>query len=345
MILKQLTAPGEGATPRFTSAVVAPERGMMLVQLRARPTGGDEIDVVTAPPLAQLPAKFGGPDDFAGNASFSFGGAILLPYANRIRGRVVSDSREIETEILGKRVRLPMNWGGKAPGAERYAMHGLILDRAFEVMTERDDTLAGRLQAGNFGGRWLSSADIAVAYRLTPAALELMVAVGNVGNQLMPVGIGWHPYFNLPSGDRRQARLHVPAARRLEVNNHDEVLPTGGVLPLAGTAYDFSPAGGRRLGDLYLDDCFVDLAPVSGKATATLIDPAAGYGLAVTATAPPVTAFQVYAPPDKPFVALEPQFNWTDPFGAEWRGADAGMVVLKPGERTTYAVRVALFTP
>ena len=37
-------------------------------------------------------------------------------------------AREIETEVAGETVRLPRNWGGKAPGAEQYAMHGLILD-------------------------------------------------------------------------------------------------------------------------------------------------------------------------------------------------------------------------
>jgi galactose mutarotase-like enzyme len=210
-------------------------------------------------------------------------------------------------------------------------------------MAERDDTIAGRLQARDFAGHWLSSADVAVAYRLNSRSLELMVAVANVGREALPVGIGWHPYFNLPSGDRAQARLHLPAAQRLAVNNYDEVLPNGEVVAVAGTAYDFQGGAGQPLGSLYLDDCFVDLQPEGGKATAMLIDPAAGTGLALTAPTPPVTAFQVYAPPDKPFVAIEPQFNWSDPFGAQWRGANAGMVVLKPGERTSYSVRVELF--
>lgn len=346
MILKQLrAAPGAADVPCFTSAVVAPERGMMLVQLRARLADGREVDVITAPPLAELLAKFGGADDFAGNASFSFGGAILLPYANRIRGRALPETREIETEVLGQRVRLPMNWGGKAPGAEHYAMHGLILDREFEVITAHDNTVAGRLRAGDFGGRWPSSTDVAVAYRLTAAALELVVAAANVGIEPTPMGIGWHPYFNLPSGDRRQARLHLPAASRLGANNYDEVLPTGEVRAVTGTAYDFAARAGRPLADQYLDDCFVDLTSGGGPAAASLTDPAAGYGLAITAAAPPVTAFQVYAPVDKPFVAIEPQYNWTDPFGAEWRGRKTGMALLTPGERTTYTVRLALFTP
>jgi galactose mutarotase-like enzyme len=55
-----------------------------------------------------------------------------------------------------------------------------------------------------------------------------------------------------------------------------------------------------------------------------------------------VRAFQVYAPPGRPVVVVEPQFNRADPFGPQWRGADTGMVILQPGESTTYAARVEL---
>jgi galactose mutarotase-like enzyme len=233
-----------------------------------------------------------------------------------------------------------MNWGGKRAGAERTAMHGLILDRKFDVTEERTDALRGVLHAGDFGGRWPSSTDVMVRYRLGAAVLELTVEAANAGTDPLPIGIGWHPYFAIPSGDRRQARLTVPAARRAAVNNYDEVLPTGSLLPVAGTAYDFTSTEGRPLGDLSLDDCFVELTAVSGRTTAGLVDPGAGLGVRIAAEAPPVRAFQVYAPPDKAFAAIEPQFNLADPFGAEWQGADTGMVVLGPGERTAYVVRV-----
>ena len=175
-------------------------------------------------------------------------------------------------------------------------------------------------------------------YRLTSTTLELVVEVTNAGTKPLPVGIGWHPWFNLPSGDRSQALLRVPAKSRTAVNDYDEVLPTGEFLMLAGTPYDFSRA--RPLKGLYLDDCFTDL---EGR-TAEVIDPAGGLGLRVSSAAP-VKAFQVYAPPDRPIVVVEPQFNLADPFGAEWKGADTGIVVLQPGERTRYDARVELFAP
>jgi len=51
---------------------------------------------------------------------------------------------------------------------------------------------------------------------------------------------------------------------------------------------------------------------------------------------------QTYAPLDQAFVVVEPQFNLANPYGAEWQGRDTGMVVLRPGETTTYDARIEL---
>jgi galactose mutarotase-like enzyme len=161
------------------------------------------------------------------------------------------------------------------------------------------------------------------------------------------MGIGWHPYFVLPSGRREQARMRLPARSRVVVNDYDEVLPTGAVVPVAGTAYDFSRPGGRELGRLFLDDCFVDLERTAeGHVTAEVVDPEAAYGLRIVALSPLIQAVQVYAPPERQIVVLEPQFNRADPFGAQW-GPDAGtgMAVLAPGESAVYSVRLELLTP
>jgi hypothetical protein len=44
----------------------------------------------------------GGPDDVHGVKSFSFGGAFLVPYPNRIRGKLSSDGKTITTQWHGK---------------------------------------------------------------------------------------------------------------------------------------------------------------------------------------------------------------------------------------------------
>jgi galactose mutarotase-like enzyme len=172
------------------------------------------------------------------------------------------------------------------------------------------------------------------------------VEVKNVGDKPEPVGIAWHPYFNLPSGDRRQARLHVSGDLRAEVNNDDDVFPTGKLLPVKNTPYDFTASGGAPLNDLFLDENWTNLkkAP-DGSSYSEIIDPAAKYGLRIVALSRRVNTVQVYAPVDQPFVALEPQFNLNDPFGKEWGERDTGMVTLLPDQSVTWKVKLELFDP
>ncbi len=339
------------AEPAFTSAEILPGRGWMTLQLRARLPERGEVDLIASPPREEALARFArSPGPFPGNESFAFGGAVLIPYANRIRGRLSSDGRTITTRILGREVALPANFGGRRPGAERVSMHGLILDSPVGAVERRtsaeEDAVRGVLQAGDFGCGWPSRTEIAFENVLRPGSFRLTITARNVGDETLPIGIGWHPYFALPSGLRERARLRVPARGRALVQDYDGVLPTGEVEAVAGTPYDFSQPGGRPLGDLHLDDCFVDLDTVAGEAVTEVIDPAASYGLRVSASAPPVRAIQVYAPVDGAFVAVEPQLNWSDPFGAQWGPeADTGMALLEPGESVVYSVRLELFTP
>ena len=330
--------------PAFVEAVVLPGRGMMLLQAHLRLPSGQVVDAIVAPSgHAASEAMNGDADDFAGNRSFSFGGAVLAPYANRIRGLPLPDRREIETVVAGRIVRLPANWGGKAPDAKPYAMHGLILDRAFAAEQATPDRAEGRLAAGDFGGRWPGTSDITIAWSLRGGALALHVEVANSGSEPTPVGLGWHPYFALPSGDRRQVRLHLAARSRTLVNAYDEVLPTGALEAVAGGAYDFHAAEGRALGEQYLDDCFTDLAAGPGGCLAELRDPAAGIGLRIPSPSPAISAFLVYAPPERALVVIEPQFNLADPYGSEWRGRDTGMATIPAGGRVTYDVVVEAF--
>jgi galactose mutarotase-like enzyme len=345
-----LQVPSSGE-PAFTSVQILPGRGMMTLQVRARLPGLGEVDLLAAPPLEKAQEFFDqNSAGFPGNASYLIGGAVLIPYANRIRGTLSANGKAVATRILGREITLPANAGGRRPGAERYAMHGLILDSPVgaierETMAEQD-AVRGTLQAGDFGRGWPSSTDLTFENVLRGDSFTLTITAKNVGSETLPMGIGWHPYFALPSGRRAQARLHLPARSRTLVNDYDEVLPTGEVVPVAGTPYDFSKPGGRPVGDLYLDDCFVDLEMPAGKVVAEVIDPAASYGLRVTAASPPVRAIQVYAPPEKGFIVVEPQFNRADPFGPEWGpDAETGMAMLAPGESVVYSARLELFTP
>lgn len=309
---------------------------MMLLSLTAwLPTIG-EVELIFTPSLPEAQAKLdGGEQDFNGNASFSFGGAVLLPFANRIRG-TPGPQRTLEAQIGGASRTLPRNWGGHADGAEQYAMHGLILAAPFEIDRQTPNRVDASLNAGDFGGAWPSQIKTRISYDLSPRALTLRVTAENVGEEATPVGIGWHPYFNL-HGDRQAVRLALPAASRLEVDNYDQVLPTGRITPVQNTAQDFR--GGAPLGDLYLDDCFIDLDRPDGVLAIEIQDERCK--LRLTTRAEHVQAVQVFAPPDRAILVVEPQFNRPDPFAPFWNG-DGGMVRLEVGETVNYDVEVAL---
>jgi len=336
--------------PQFLSAQVLPGRGMTTYQIRAYVPGKGEIDLMEAPPLAEAPKLMdGGPEDLIGNKSFSIGGAILLPYANRIRGKLSADGTTIETPIDGKPVTLIANWKGKKPEAVKNAMHGMILDAKMDnVNTDKnadESSVTGTFHAGDFQGHWLSKTDVDTKITLKDDVFLMTVTAKNVGADPLPMGIGWHPYFVLPSGDRTQAKLHLPAKQRALVTNYDDVFPTGKVEKVAGTPYDFTAPGGAALKNLFLDDSFVDLQKTpEGNTVIEIRDPASKFGLRVTGMSKEITAIQVYAPLDKKFVVVEPQFNWVDPYSKVWAGKKTGMVVVKPGESVTYSVKVEFLT-
>jgi galactose mutarotase-like enzyme len=166
--------------------------------------------------------------------------------------------------------------------------------------------------------------------------------VVNTGKEPLPVGIGWHPYFNIASGDRKQAKLKIPAKTRALVDNYDNVFPTGVTEPTEGGKFDFREA--RAMGEQFLDDCFMDLIrDGKGGVAAEIHDPAAHYALKVSSASPAVQAYQCYAPPEKPFIVLEPQFNIGDPYNkGVWKDRDTGMVMLAPDHQVVYDATVEI---
>jgi galactose mutarotase-like enzyme len=184
-----------------------------------------------------------------------------------------------------------------------------------------------------------------VTIRLTAEAVDATIEARNVGAEDEPIAIAWHPYFNLPSGDRTQVRVRIPASTIAEVDGYDNVFPTGKILPVAGTRFDLRGVGGTPLGTNFFDDNWNHIDWVNHAATVQVIDPAAHYGVEIVGLSPEIKAIQMFAPPTKQFVAIEHQYNFGDPFGKEWGSTDTGMVTLKPGQSTKWHVRLHVFVP
>ena len=335
--------------PEFTSITVVPGRGMEILQITANFPGKGSIDVLASPDLAGAKKMFDVDDDDFGNLGYRLGSAFLVPYPNRIRGKLSADGKTLTTEWQGHAITLPDNNIGKLPTAERHAMHGLILTAKTEDLSVKQvaggQELSGIIRAGDFGGHWLSKTQLLITIRLTAGDVDVSIEAANVGSEAEPMAIAWHPYFNLPSGDRKQVRLSIPADKVAEVDNYDNVFPTGKVSPVDGTKFDLRGVSGAPLGDLFFDDNWSGLHWDKKEVTVRVMDLAAHYGVSIEGLSPEIKAIQVYAPPTRNFVAIEHQYNFGDPFGKEWGATDTGMVTLKPGQRTKWHVRLGLFVP
>jgi len=335
--------------PEFTSITVLPGRGMEVLQITANLPDKGEVNVLTAPDVSTAKSQLEQDDSMTGAQGYMVGAAFLVPYPNRIRGVLSADGKTLTTEWMGRRLTLPANNIGKLPGAERHAMHGLILRAKAEDVRVKNisdgQQMTATIHAGDFGSNWPSKSDLLFTIRLTGNTVDVSIRASNVGKESEPMAIAWHPYFNLPSGDRTQARLHLPGSSVAEVDNYDNVFPTGKLLHVAGTKFDLQSADGALLGNTFFDDNWTHLDRSNGAVTVRVVDPAAHYGIAVEGLSPEIHAIQVYAPPAKSFVAIEHQYNFGDPFGKEWGTTDTGMVQLHPGQSTTWHVRLRLFVP
>jgi aldose 1-epimerase len=330
--------------PQFLTATVLPNKGMHLLQITAYLPDQGIVELLSSPPLPKAIQLLADKKDIFGNTAFTFGSAILLPFANRIRGTLMPDAKTIETNIAGQKVLLPANYSA----SEKHAIHGLMYASPFtEIHSENTEQIAklhGVLHAGDFNGHWLSKTDVAVKIQLTNTTLEIAITATNVGETLLPMSIGMHPYFAIPSGDRKQAKLHLPAEKRVLVNNYQDVFPTGELISVKGTPYDFTTPAGAPLGDLYLDDGFTAFKCNRDQTfTAALTDPITRYGLAIRTLSSTIKTMQIYAPTDKNFVAIEPQFNLSDPYHKKWGETFTGMVMLKPKQSTCWRIQLRLF--
>ncbi len=335
-------ATGSGGKPEFVSVTTLPGRGMNVFQMTAMLPGRGEVELLRSPSLEEAAAKLNGEgEDAYGNLNHSFGAAFLIPFSSRMGGVVSADGKTVSTSWRGHEIHLPDDFMGK------YAVHGLINQMKVEELhtttTADGQTVTGVIHAGDFGGHWLSRTDLHFTIALTGAAVEVTVTAKNVGSVEEPMAIGWHPYLAIPSRDRSQARVHLAAATVARLDDKDG-RTTGQLDPVAGTALDFNATAGRVL-EGSMNNNFSHLTRTHGVVDAWLEDPKWGYGIRVEGMSPEIRTVHLYSPKNGTFAAIEEQFNFQDPLGAEWKGMDTGMVALRPGESTTWRVRLVLFTP
>jgi len=294
---------GDASACRLASgdleAVFLPGRGMLGASLRHR---GEEL--------------LGRVEDLAAAAEkgSTAGIPFLYPWANRLGAA--------HYRCAGREVVLDTNSPLLHLDEHGLPIHGVPWARlTWEVTETSGNTLNARLD-------WTKQELLSVfpfrhhvelVVHLLPEALWVETSVLASAGDPVPVSFGFHPYFELPGQARKELRLTLPAMRRFVLDARG--IPTGEETafpgfygPLAQVAFD----DGFRLASGTLS--------LAGQNRRVIVEFLKGYG-----------CVQVFAPKDKPFVALEPM---TAPTGALSEGR--GLTVLQPGGKYVAAFRVLI---
>jgi aldose 1-epimerase len=174
--------------------------------------------------------------------------------------------------------------------------------------------------------------------------VDIRVTATNVGDEPEPMGMGWHPFLRIVSGDRAQARVHLPADLYGVVDTIDG-RPSGELMAVEGTPKDYRSPQGAPIPDASTSVNFSKLTRSGGGIDAWLADPKANYAIRVRGLSPEIRTLHLWSAKGDTFCAIEEQYNYMDAFGAEWKGMDTGLVTLKPRASTTWHVRLELFDP
>jgi aldose 1-epimerase len=248
------------------------------------------------------------PDDAIASLNSSlFACFALVPWSNRL-----ADAR---FAFAGRTHQL------RANTPEGYAIHGDVRKRPWRVVAETASTLELAFASRDFGDvNFPFPFEVTLRYALDGATLAATIALTSRADEAMPAGMGFHPYYRrtlLDDAEQVEIRATAPRAYR-------ELVP---VHPAVAIAPDQDFSRGRALGDQDFDTCF---AGWDGKATITWPGSRVRAHVACDAT---LDHMILFAPPGKPFFALEPVSNANNGFNLAALGdPDAGVRVLAPGE-------------
>jgi len=250
-------------------AVFLPGRGMLGVSLKRR---GVEL-------LRRV-------DDLeASAASGSTAGIPLLhPWANRLGGlRYRAAGRDVELDPSSPLLHFD-SAGLPIHGVPWSRLAWTVTDSGVNRLTarldwDRDDLLS----VFPFPHR------LTMRITLAPDGLTIETALA-AGEEPVPAAFGFHPYLAIPDRPRGHWRLELPAMRRLALDSRG--IPTGE--PSNFEAFD-APLADRAFDDGFVLESESARLAISAGGWRLSVEPVAGY-----------THAQVYAPPGREFVALEP---------------------------------------
>lgn len=205
---------------------------------------GDLVAVVTEVGGGLRSLRLGDLDVVAGyeadEMASSGRGQVLVPWPNRLRdGRYEMDGTTHELPITEPETG--------------NASHGLARWEGWRLRERHDDAVVVSHTIHPRPG-WPFHVEVVVAWVLDGSGLTCATQATNVGNAVAPWGYGAHPYLALAGTPAAQARVRVPAAQVLLVD--DRMLPAD-LVEVGGTPFDLRD--GEPLGERDVDNAYTDL--------------------------------------------------------------------------------------
>ena len=231
----------------FRSVTLLPGLGMDVLQLTASLPERGEMQLLAAPTAEDLvngtaPARTGVNDAH---------GALEAPWGGLLMGMPTPVGTTIRTVWHGNAIEVPSD-GVDSNRSSGGLLTLLSTDTAETTTQPQGEVTLATFHASDFNQHWPSKTDILVDVTLGPRTLELTVTAKNVGDQPEPMGVGWHPRFTVPSGDRDGAEVRLPLGEQMEFATAAQGVPSGrfGVARCRGAtaARSFGAAWKRRPG-------------------------------------------------------------------------------------------------
>ncbi len=285
---------------------VLPELGATLNQVALRKSGR-LYELLDGSPTYEVFLKEGKP---------KFKGSKLFPFPNRIA--------DGQYEFEGNTYRFPVNFP-----QEQNAIHGILLDCVFTVEEKRTDDSFALLglyyeTTGTEQG-YPFKTGIKICYTLDQEGFSCKTTLVNLDQQNVPVGDGWHPYFQTGTV-LDECILTLPVAHAYAVDHR--MIPTGTTFP------ENHFVKGATIGDHLFDTGYQLLKTDQSCLATVLYDPIKDLTVSIWQEAGEgkYNYVQIYIPPDRRSIAVEPMTCLADSFNNQ-----TGKLILAPQERCDFS--------
>ncbi len=229
--------------------------------------------------------------------------AFLIPFANRINNGTF--------HFQGEQYQMKLN-----DLRQHHSVHGFLHSVPMEVREIASSfvTFEYNYKGDQPGYPFLFNT--AIHYSIHPAkGFTCVVTIKNSGSGDMPLSVGWHPYFYVQN-NVNEAQLRLPGCERCIVGNNN--IPVG--LYIKNEEFlNWESIGGKILNNCYKIGETPSISEIGlrySNRVVTIWQESASFPF-----------FQIYTPPDRRSIAIEPVSSCIDSFNN-----NDGLIMLKPME-------------